>query len=192
MPARSHLVRSLWVDTPVENLTEHKRVRLKTSESDWGGDWTGSAVTMPVPQSPSSHTWHHACVYSREIHKLVIRSTDLLIYIPCIHMHTHARKHARTHAHTPLSRAMIFVLHPLPTSAGRSHWPCTACLLGNHIIYFVQGEMGTGESQTHPPSSHSLRSSVGWRGGIFKREGLFQGQLGLWKPLLEGLMLSFG
>lgn len=151
MPARSHLGRSLWIDTLVENLSEHKRIRLKTSESDWGGDWTGSAVTMPVPQSPSSHTWHHVCVYSREIHKPVIRSTDLLSCILCIHMHT------------PLSWAMILVLHPVLTSSGHSHWSCTTCLLGNHIIYFVQGEMGTGESQTHPPSSHSLQSSVVWR-----------------------------
>lgn len=89
MPARSHLGRSLWIDTPAENLTKHKRIWLKTSESDWGGDWTGSAVTMPVPQSPSSHTWHHACVYSREIHKPVIRSTDLLSCISCIHTRTH-------------------------------------------------------------------------------------------------------
>lgn len=165
-------MRILWIDTPVDNLTEHKRIRLKTFEGDQDGDWTGSAVTMSVPQSPSSHTWHHVCIYSREIHKPVVRGTDLLICIPCIHMHTYACKHTRMHARAPLSWAMILVLHPVLTeeaAARRSHWPCTTCLLGNRIIYFVQGEMGTGESQTHPSSSHSLRSSVVWRGGIFKR-----------------------
>lgn len=67
---------SPWIDTPVDNFTEHKRIRLKTSESE--------TVTELDQQSQCLYLSHPEvihdimCVFTAG--KFISQSSEVLIY----------------------------------------------------------------------------------------------------------------